>query len=129
MLEAFPMSEDEKKALRVTDKYICKRYSSSESRGESIFEKIKRMDQAMLLQRLSGSGFVGGEVYELRKLRSGNSNILVNGKSTSCFINTLGEIVADKHYGHNIINWLKWYHHTPNEIYQILRHIAPEAFV
>lgn len=128
MLEAFQMSEDEKRALRVTDQYIMKRYSSSESRGVTIFEKIKHMDQMELLMRLSGTHYVGKEVYELRKLRSGNHNIIVNGKSTSCFVNKAGEIVADKHYGHNIINWLKWYNHTPNEIYQILRQIAPEAF-
>jgi len=128
MLEAFPPSESELKSLKNNDRDIIRRYAPSEARGDNIYDRIKSMSQKDLLERLSGTLYVNNEVYDIKSTTNGHYNIYVDGKSTSCFINAEGQIIADKNFGHNIINWLKWYNHTPSEIYQILREIVGEAF-
>lgn len=128
MLEAFPISEDEKKALQNSDRQIIRKYSPSDVKGDTVFDRIKAMNQQILMERLSGTQYVAGENYTFKPQRNGNINIMVDGKSTSCFINTSGNIIADKYYSNNVINWLKWYGHTPAEIYQIMRNVAPEVF-
>jgi hypothetical protein len=130
MFCSFPMSEVEKRGLKVTDRQVIRRFSPSEISGDNIYEQIKRMNQKMLLQRLSGTSFVNGETYEFIKQTNHTETIYVNGKSTGCFINEAGDIIADKFYSNNIINWLKWpdYNHTHSEIYQILQKIVKEAF-
>ena len=127
MLSNYEMSTKEKRTLQISDKQIVCRYKGDVA-GDRIWDKIKSYNQGDLLLRLSGTTFVKGETYELKRMSNGNQNVLVNGYSSGCFINQNGEIVADSGYGNNIVNWLKWpeYNHSWADIMQIIKEVMPE---
>ncbi len=95
--------------------------------GEKLSDRIYNMNCIEALSRLSGHGVVGGETYEFRRNGNGNHNIIINGKSTSCFIDENKRIGAHPG-GPTIFRWLKYYNHSDQEIIRILRQYFPELW-
>lgn len=93
--------------------------------GEDFWERVYGLDCAEGLARLSGHYAVGGEAFTLRRVRSGNQNILVNGKSTSCWVDARGRIGSLSGGGPSLYQWLRWYGNSPSECVRVLRELFP----
>jgi hypothetical protein len=87
--------------------------------GDDLTTRLNSLNALHALQKLSGTTWVNGDVYEFRKTSKGY-NIVSNGKSTSCFIDSHGRIGAVPG-GPTIFQWLKYYGHTNSEIRFILK--------
>jgi hypothetical protein len=61
------------------------------------------------LEKLSGSDWVDGDVYEFIENGNGTTQIVVNGDPSSSWIDRNGKIGSHKRYGPNLYSWLKWY--------------------
>jgi hypothetical protein len=95
--------------------------------GSSDFwERVYEMDCMLALSRLSGSPWVNYETYEFKRVSSGNFNIYVNGKGTSCWIDHDRRIGSHSCGGPSVSQWLRWYGHDYRTIYRILNDLFPE---
>lgn len=97
-------------------------------KNNDLFERIYSMDCEQALLRLSGHPVVGCEVFTFKRVSSGNLNILVNGKSTSCFIDKDKRIGSFDKGGPVIWSWINWYHKDHKKTYQFMREYFPELF-
>lgn len=121
MLLAFKETRQERQA-KETRSTFTKEFKSD---GDGLWEKVYNIDCADALMRLSGSGYVGGEKYELRRNRGETQNIWVDGKSTACWIDCDGRIGSAKKGGPTIWNWLAFFGHAPGECVRIIKEIYP----
>lgn len=95
--------------------------------GGDCFDKMYSMNQAEALQRLSGTQAVGMETFTFRKNSSGYQ-ILVNGKSTSSWIDNNFKIGSYEKGGPTIYQWVKWYHKDDKKVMMYLKQYFPELF-
>lgn len=93
--------------------------------GESFWDAVYNLDCRDALERLSGSGAVNGESYTFRQCSNGNLNILVDGKGTSCWIDTNGRIGSMSNGGPTVYAWLRWYRVPERECVEILKKLYP----
>lgn len=77
--------------------------------GKDFFDNIYNLDHEEVLNHFSGTKFVNGEEFSFHKNSNGNKNILVNGKSTSTWLDKSGRIGSLDNGGPTIIQWLMWY--------------------
>lgn len=117
MLACFPAVENEAREQH--------RASRPAAETDDLWEAIYALDCLEGLERLSGMGVVGGEHYTFRRVSSGNSNIVVDGKSSSCWVDTAGRIGSKTKGGPTLYQWLRWYGNTPSECVRALREIFP----
>lgn len=96
--------------------------------GDSLSDKVYNFNCIEALTRLSGSAWVGNETYTFRPAGRGHHNIVVNGKTSSCFIDSSGRIGSSSKGGPTIWQWLRWYGHSDKTILQILKAHIPELF-
>lgn len=89
------------------------------------WDAIAALDCRDALERLSGSGIVGGERFTFRVVSNGNANIFCDGKGTSCWIDKNGKIGSLSHGGPLITNWLRWYRADWKEIHAELQRAFP----
>lgn len=73
------------------------------------------------LQKLSGTQFVNFETYTFQKQSNNTVSIKVDGKRTSCFIDSQGLIGAS--YGPNIWQWLRYFGHSDKNIRRIINEV------
>jgi len=97
-----------------------------ESSGDDFWDAAGKLDCHEALQRLSGHALVGGEQFTFKRNRSGTLNILVDGKGTSCWVDSNGRIGSSDHGGPTIIQWLRWYRNEYPEIAKALKELYPE---
>ena len=93
--------------------------------GESFWDAVYNLDCRDGLERLSGTGAVTGETFTFKRTSSGNLNILVDGKGTSCWIDTSGRIGSMSNGGPTLYQWLRWYRIPPGECVRVLKEIFP----
>lgn len=91
------------------------------------WDKVYALDCEMALERLSGSAHVGGETYSFQRNSTGTKNILVNGKSTSCWIDVEGRIGSADGGGPTIAQWLNWFHKDYRRVVEIIKEVFPEC--
>lgn len=94
--------------------------------SEGFWDRVFEIDARDALQRLSGHAAVSGEIFELRTQRSGNCNIRVNGKGTSCWVDTDGKIGSHDKGGPSVYQWLRWYGNSPAECAAVIKELFPE---
>ena len=97
--------------------------------SDDFWERVYNFDCREALKRFSGKPFVNGEVYDFYQVPSGNLNIKVNGKTTSCFIDQNGRIGSSDGGGPSFWQWLHWYGLSHKEINDIARQEIPELWV
>ena len=78
--------------------------------GLSFFELLGRLDNRMMLTKLSGSSLVGGEIFSFRRRPTGGEYIDVNGKPADCWLDPAGYIGSGKKAGPTWIQWLGKYY-------------------
>lgn len=88
-----------------------------------LFQKIWNLDNLAALEKLSGHEAVNGEVFTFRRTASGNHNILVNGKGTSCWVDAQGKIGSHDKGGPTIWQWLYWYLGDHKKVYRVVREV------
>lgn len=113
MLQAWPAHDDEFEKPKPQMKPLT-------PTGDSFLDKVWSLNQGDLLMRLSGKACVCFEQYTLKRTSRGH-NILVNGKSTSCFIDRSGRIGSADGGGPGVINWLMWFGNSFKEAMEILK--------
>jgi hypothetical protein len=130
MMEKYPMSRDYKRVSLTIPEKVFYRQARTTEEGGLHWDYFNSLNQGELLLRLSGKSYVNYEEYSLHDNNNATKQIHVNGKTTGCFVNEMGDIIADQGFSRNIFNWLRWrdYNHTDQDIYKIVREVAPEAF-
>lgn len=111
MLFAFPSIPEEPQAKK-PERIVVE--------GDDLTSKLDALDCEYALKRLSGTAYVNGEVYTFQRGSGSNLNIVVNGKSTSCFIDADKRIGATPG-GPTIFQWLRYFGHSDQHIYEILK--------
>lgn len=93
--------------------------------ADDFWERVYNIDCLDGLERLSGHGAVGGEQYTFRRCGNGNSNVEVDGKKTSCWVDDAGRIGSKTKGGPTLYQWLRWYGNTPSECARVLKELYP----
>lgn len=93
---------------------------------DDFWDRAASIDCEEGLLRLSGTEHVRGEVYSFRRVMNGHLNIVVNGKPTSCFIDSKKRIGSSDKGGPTIAMWLRWFGHSYKDVYRILNDVFPE---
>lgn len=102
-----------------------KRYS--EAGSDDFWERVYNLDCMDALERLSGTGYVGGEKYTFRPVAGGRRfNIFVDGKSSPCWIDESGRIGSPSNGGPTVYSWLSWFGTPPRECVRIIKELYPE---
>ena len=123
MAVRFPPCEDER---RKADPKPAQRQPVSVT-GDDFWERVYDLDCAEALRRLSGHPIVSGDEFDLKRQRNGNQNIIVNGKSTSCWIDRAGRIGSRDRGGPTIAQWIRWYGHSYADAARVIRELFPEV--
>lgn len=95
------------------------------SSGGDFWTRANELDVRMALERLSGTSFVRGERFQIKRDR-----VLVdNGKgfeAANVWIDAGGKIGSTDRGGPTIVNWLGWYGHSMKEVAEIMKTVFPE---
>lgn len=92
----------------------------------NIWEEIWRMDCMDALTRLSGHEAIGCETISFKRNSKGTHQILVNGKSTSCWIDEEMRIGSYQNGGPTVLQFVDWYHKNKTKSVGYLKSAFPE---
>lgn len=126
MLMFYPDANFKKKQEQEIKKTI-RETTHIKTAGDSFWEKAYSIDCETGLNRLSGHASVAGEVFTFKQNNSGTKNIIVNGKSTSSWIDKNGRIGSMSKGGPSIVQWLRWYNHSWVDTVKIIKEVFPEC--
>lgn len=98
------------------------------SQSGDLWQKVWDFDCENALIRLSGHAAVGGEIFSFKQQASGNLNIYVNGKGTSCWIDREKRIGSLSGGGPTLYQWVNFYHRNPKKTVLFMREIFPELW-
>lgn len=93
-----------------------------------LFNRIYQAHQGQLLERLSGTEAIGMESISFIRTSAGNFNILVNNKSTGCWIDKNNLIGSTDGGGPTVWQWVNWYHKDHKKTFTLLKQYLPELF-
>jgi hypothetical protein len=96
------------------------------AQNDGLWQVVWNMDCEDALNRLSGHAAVGGEIFTFKPVSQGKLNLLVNGKSTSCWIDQEKRIGSLAGGGPTIFNWLNWYQRNPKKTVHFMKQIFQE---
>lgn len=113
---AFLPQEKEK---TIETKTIKKDYIAVENEVDEFWRWANSLDCKSSLERLSGSSYVNGEIFEVPI----KGNIKVNGKVSGAWIDKNGLIGSTKNGGPTIVNWLMFYGHSKGEVAKIIKEV------
>jgi hypothetical protein len=120
MFRAFHVADSEPQ-----ERHQAQRREYTGSDGDTLWERVYHLDCLDGLERLSGMGCVSGEQFSFKRCGNGNYNIIVDGKGTSCWIDSSGRIGSKTKGGPTLYQWLRWYGNSPGECARILKDIYP----
>lgn len=110
-------------ALVNTHKQATVRSLKLGKKGDDFFRTIGNLNCKDALEALSGHASVGGELYSFRRNTAGSEQILVNGKSTSCWIDIDGKIGSYDKGGPTIWQWLFWHLSDHKKVYEVVKEV------
>ena len=97
-------------------------------KDDNLFLRIYNRNQGDLLQKLSGTEATGMEKITFKRNSNGNHAILINNKSTSCWIDQKGTIGSTDGGGPTVWQWVNWYHKDHKKTHSLLKKYLPELF-
>ena len=124
MLKAFPDTETlaEKEARAIKKEQQLKQAIWN----DDTWDRIRAMDSKAMLEKISGTSLVGGDIISFRHNSNGTQQIFCNGKSTGCWIDTKWKIWSTDKGGPNWTNWIAWYGWVDRkEIYRWIKEEFP----
>ena len=95
-------------------------------RGDDFWDRVVKIPCEQGLLNISGHSCVGGEVFEIRYGFANKKVIHVDGKPTSCWIDSEGMIGSTDGGGPTIANWVFWYLKDWKQVADALRSVFPE---
>ena len=98
-------------------------YKGQNVASNGFWDKIVSIPVDYALEKLSGSKYVQRETFKLRNNRNNTKQILVNGRSTSSWIDIDGNIGSYDRGGTTIIQWLNWYLQDYRETANVLKEV------
>jgi hypothetical protein len=125
MREGFPLPQKEEKVSREKSSL---RHELRFQKDGDLFNKIYSLNCEEALRRVSGSDAVSGEMFSFKTTSGNKSNILVNGKSTSCWIDENKRIGSADGGGPTIWQWVNWYQRDHKKTYELMKKYFPEIF-
>lgn len=123
--QAFPWVASEQNRQHEHREARREHTQTSGDAGEDFWAAVYNLDCRDALERLSGTGAVNGEKFTFRHCSNGNLNIFVDGKGTSCWVDTSGRIGSMSKGGPTVYAWLRWYGVPPGECVRVLKEIYP----
>lgn len=123
MWRCFEETPEEKEKRRRCDD---ERRSDTQIGGETFWDRVYNLDCLDGLRRLSGTGYVGGEVYQFKRTARGGHNMIIDGKVRSCWVDSDGRIGSKDKGGPTLYQWLRWFGHVPRECVRILKELYPD---
>lgn len=90
---------------------------------DDVFNKVWYMDSKSALEQISGHAIVAGDKYSFKRNISGTFQIIVNGKSTSCWVDANKHIGSHDKGGPTIWQWLYWYCKDHKTVYKTMREV------
>ena len=124
MIYTFPIPERE----QVDSKVKQELRTVFKSDGNNIWERVYNLDCEQALIRLSGHPAVGCEKFSFRRMSNGNLNILVDSKSTSCWIDRDKRIGSLDGGGPGVWQWVNWYQRDHKKTYAYMREVFGELW-
>ena len=124
MLSAFPDTESfaEKKEKSLKKEQQLKQAVWSDDARD----RIRAMDSKAMLEKISWTGLVWGDVISFKHNSNWTEQIYCNGKSTWCWIDKLGKIWSTDWGWPNWTNWINWYWNVDwKEIYKRIKEEFP----
>lgn len=121
---AFPADAEVEKVL---DQKTNLRRELKFQKDGGLWDRVWSMDCEASLQRISGTEAMGCEKISFKRTSSGNLNILVDCKGTSCWIDKDKRIGSSDKGGPTIANWINWYHRDWKKTYDLLKKYFPEV--
>lgn len=122
MMTAFPLP-------KVAEKVSAAKHQLRETlrfqKDGRLAERIASLDCEAALRRISGSVAVNHEMFSFKATGDGK-NILVNGKSTSCWVDKSGHIGSLDGGGPTIWQWINWYQRDHKKTYELIKRFFPE---
>lgn len=107
MLKAFPdtetLADKEAKAIK-KEQQLKQAIWNDDAR-----DRIRAMDCKTMLEKISWTSLVNGDVITFRRNSNWTEQIFCNGKSTGCRIDKAGKIWSTDKGGPNWTNWIAWY--------------------
>lgn len=107
MLKAFPDTETlaDKEARAIKKEQQLKQAIWN----DDTWDRIRAMDCKTMLEKISWTSLVNGDVITFRHNSNWTEQIFCNGKSTGCRIDKEGKIWSTDKGGPNWTNWIAWY--------------------
>lgn len=92
---------------------------------ETFWEAVWNLNAVDTLQRWSGTHWVNGEQFTFKRQTNGNSNLYVDGKCSSVFIDANGKIGSLSGGGPTPAQFCKWYGHPWPFVVEALKWAHP----
>ena len=107
MLKAFPDTETlaDKEARAIKKESQLKQAIGN----DDTWDRIRAMDSKAMLEKISWTSLVNGDVITFRHNSNWTEQIFCNGKSTGCRIDKAWKIWSTDKGGPNWTNWIAWY--------------------
>lgn len=124
MLKAFPDTETlaEKEARAIKKEQQLKQAIWN----DDTWDRIRAMDSKAMLEKISGTSLVWGDIISFKHNSNWTEQIFCNGKSTGCWIDKVGKIWSTDKGGPNWTNWIAWYGWVDwKEIYRWIKEEFP----
>ena len=124
MLKAFPDTETlaDKEARAIKKEQQLKQAIWN----DDTWDRIRAMDSKAMLEKISGTSLVNGDIITFRRNSNGTEQIFCNWKSTGCWIDKVGKIWSTDKGGPNWTNWIAWYGWVDwKEIYKWIKEEFP----
>jgi hypothetical protein len=96
--------------------------------GDSFWDCVYALDCLEGLARLSGHHAVGGQRFTFRRNGNGSSNILVDGRGSSAWVDKSGRIGSLSKGGPTLFQWLTHsdYGNSPKQAVDVIKNLYPQ---
>lgn len=124
MLKAYPDTETlaDKEARAIKKEAQLKQAIGN----DDTWDRIRAMDSKAMLEKISWTSLVNGDVITFRHNSNWTEQIFCNGKSTGCRIDKAWKIWSTDKGGPNWTNWIAWYGWVDwKEIYKWIKEEFP----
>ena len=109
ILKLFPYEE-------VVEKSVKTKVGKTVIDGDDFWSAAAKLDNKLMLEKLSGTTMVNGETFSFRARSGGGEYIDVNGQEADAWIDVSGSIGSGKKGGPTYIQWLEFYGRSKGKI-------------